>query len=697
MNNRVIIHKTLLNLELEPHLFRRIAVPVRIFSIQIKKNSKHELDHFERAILSLGCERYYNPLEISEILLLNEDLVKLIIDNLITQKQFYDKKIGTTSIGKDALNQVNQFEESFNAYVFFDLNRKVFFDTYFKQAELELGGEIQGQKLRINRDSTDINDQLDVLDLKHHGKTESNDMIIRKFEKLDFLRIMDPLILSTRFIPQDKVEEAYISMIIGKDKSGWYVSSLSDGNYYDLNHGKYIRENHDKLDFTDPLLDFLAFNRKKTNYLYSKSLQFIKTQLFNQKIPDEHEFILASIHQLFASVNDEQTKKEALESHRTKSLAYFDLVEDILYHHLLNANISESLKLSLPNDNYSISSLICDLSSKLGFTLNDEVIKLFSIDKSLVVKANTIISGRTIGSLLILIILNSFETNNDLMYELAKRYPNFLSYIYNFKIRRDKSRHGFTIDTFKGITVDLELIAFLLEKAFGYKLNHDNLELLKSGVVKSDYALAEVNVQKLLGNDLFREIYKRNNELADNLVILYDQLLTKKPSYLATARSIIEELISNLIKIGMSHLDTTQLQDFFNDYDETTNFVSKLSLLGFTHQALCMNQLENNEPFNNDKKIIQLIKASMNSNWLKYNLSVKIKLLLVLFEQIPDFYKKIDFVRFPDVKVLYSVTIAIMFKDRAHHQNDEFEEKDANVIVGNLMKLIKSLQLLNLL
>ena len=87
----------------------------------------------------------------------------------------------------------------------------------------------------------------------------------------------------------------------------------------------------------------------------------------------------------------------------------------------------------------------------------------------------------------------------------------------------------------------------------------------------------------------------------------------------------------------------------------------------------------------------------MNSNWLKYNLSVKIKLLLVLFEQIPDFYKKIDFVRFPDVKVLYSVTIAIMFKDRAHHQNDKFEENDANVIVGNLIKLIKSLQLLNLL
>jgi hypothetical protein len=38
-----------------------------------------------------------------------------------------------------------------------------------------------------------------------------------------------------------------------------------------------------------------------------------------------------------------------------------------------------------------------------------------------------------------------------------------------------------------------------------------------------------------------------------------------------------------------------------------------------------------------------------------------------------------------------------MFKDRAHHQNDKFEENDANVIVGNLIKLIKSLQLLNLL
>ena len=58
------------------------AIPVSLIKVLLTISEKPELNHFERAVLSLLINKYYTIGQLSEILILKKDLVELIITDL---------------------------------------------------------------------------------------------------------------------------------------------------------------------------------------------------------------------------------------------------------------------------------------------------------------------------------------------------------------------------------------------------------------------------------------------------------------------------------------------------------------------------------------------------------------------------------------------------------------------------------------
>lgn len=75
------------------------AIPVSYIKVIMTFSEKPGLNHFERAILSLLLGRYYTTLELSETLLLKNDLVELILNDL-QKKEYIDVNNKVTSKGK---------------------------------------------------------------------------------------------------------------------------------------------------------------------------------------------------------------------------------------------------------------------------------------------------------------------------------------------------------------------------------------------------------------------------------------------------------------------------------------------------------------------------------------------------------------------------------------------------------------------
>jgi hypothetical protein len=693
MNHKVFIHKALIDIDRMNNPFERIAIPIKLFPIQIKVRKQSNLNIFERAILSLGFERYYQPSEISEILLLNEDLVKMIVDDL-TNKKFYDKKSGTTDIGKNSLNDLSGSEESSSAFLIYDLNRNKFFDEYFTDDDFNVSSEIQGKtKIRIRRDSADIVENISILKL--NGKVESNRAIIEKNEKFDFLKSRYKNIISASFIQIENNNEAYLSIVVMKGKNDWYVSPPNKFDSQDIAHGNFVRDNHDKLDFTKNLSDFLSIGQYKDNELTKRTFSFIQNTLFQKPINEKHSSLIGYIYTLFSKPKDFSSEKDKLEWSRKSALAYFDLIEDVFYYHSQSISNENLLKSNLSDASDVISIELLEMAKNIGFNLDESVKKLFFIDKASLLNANALVSGRTIGSILGFLILNCFNGSSPLMQNLAKNYPSFLIDIYKFKHRRDQARHSTSVDSFSGIKIDEELLLFLFGNALGYEIIRENIPKIQHHDYETDFGYAEVRLQSKLGNKEFSDLRLRNEKYAKYLGILYEQYLEKDPSYLSTIRALMEETVTLLLKQGFTYSKPNFLQERLDVYYKISNFSDLLTSHGFQLESLCENQVDIAQPLESNQKLINEINEFFKNENTKVHLSIKLKMLIILIDTFSDFLDIFNFEKYSKLRGLFSIVIAIMFEDKGHHQNTNFYQKDADVLIESFLELIKALNAIN--
>ena len=98
------------------------AIPVSLIKVLLTTSEKPDLNHFERAVLSLLINKYYSIGQLSEILILKKDLVELITNDL-KKKGLIDDNYHVTENGENQLNNVYKEMKQEICYLLFDHNR----------------------------------------------------------------------------------------------------------------------------------------------------------------------------------------------------------------------------------------------------------------------------------------------------------------------------------------------------------------------------------------------------------------------------------------------------------------------------------------------------------------------------------------------------------------------------------------------
>lgn len=105
------------------------AIPVSIIKVMLTISEKPNLNHFERAILSLLLGRYHSAKELADRLLLKTELVDLILNDLRT-KGFVTKDNKVTQNGENVLKGFYSDKKQENCYLFFDWNRRCLLNAH---------------------------------------------------------------------------------------------------------------------------------------------------------------------------------------------------------------------------------------------------------------------------------------------------------------------------------------------------------------------------------------------------------------------------------------------------------------------------------------------------------------------------------------------------------------------------------------
>ena len=100
------------------------SIPVKPVKVMMRYSDKPQLNHFERAVLTLLLHSFYSIADLSEKLELQKELVELIENNL-KKKGFLDGKTRVTQEGINAVKGVYADYTDRVCYVFYDINREM--------------------------------------------------------------------------------------------------------------------------------------------------------------------------------------------------------------------------------------------------------------------------------------------------------------------------------------------------------------------------------------------------------------------------------------------------------------------------------------------------------------------------------------------------------------------------------------------
>ena len=111
------------------------SIPVSPIKVIITTGSKPKLNHFERAVLALYAGGFYTTSEISDMLLIDKDLVELIISELKLKKYIDDNCKPCKEI-IDILKNNHENITTKICYVFYDYNRGVLLPQKCESTEI---------------------------------------------------------------------------------------------------------------------------------------------------------------------------------------------------------------------------------------------------------------------------------------------------------------------------------------------------------------------------------------------------------------------------------------------------------------------------------------------------------------------------------------------------------------------------------
>ena len=237
---------------------------------------------------------------------------------------------------------------------------------------------------------------------------------------------------------------------------------------------------------------------------------------------------------------------------------------------------------------------------------------------------------------------------------------------------------GGLISAFEGITPD--------------KLNIESLDkYFESKVSLYDYSYSHEYIRNRVGTNFFDSKEMMAITIKNHLIEVHKKYVEKQSDYIASAHSIIEDLYKEMLKTILSKSNVNydfELNKYFNSGKDFEEYIEMLGFDIKIDQQLF--QTEVNKALAVDfKKTEIFIKQGIINGFEKSTNRIKMQTLILLLKLNNNLAN--DFlINQYDLKNLFKLTTIVMYLDRSHQQNNNYNESQATYIVNELLDLVKN-------
>lgn len=668
------------------------AIPVSLIKVLLTISEKPELNHFERAVLSLLLNNYYSIEQLSEMLLLKRDLVELITTDL-RKKGLIDDKFIVTENGEQQLKNVYKEMKQEICYLLFDHNRGCLLSTYCNSNDLVFA---QGRKNEdsytfvLDKDAFKEEIPYKYINLNHTEDKYNEDLIKRIVTRDVFKKNSDKNLVNVEVVEYLTKKKYHLltSIVTYSDFSGnWIVKNpITMENDDSLYEFMYTYSTDDTIKELLRSVMLYRINQQDSDDI-KKKYKIIKENLFNKKISDFHDDFINPLINVINVLNDSKSKNyndriRRNEVIKNSMVNLGDLYEKVLYQAaLVSPNRFEFGDLSKdPNDNKI---KLLNMAKAIGFDVSENGARLLFASKKSLERIARDPNKAQLAECISWNVLLSTKDNNFYIYKFAKKYPNFINLMYRFKRDyRDENKHSIKVeDVSPGLFIDI--LFDLLEYAFGYKVNNKVLdELINSNGTICDYSFSEELLRTELGNKIFDSTNKELNQIKFNLVSMYDFYTIENSKFLSFGYPILE----NSIKLIVNSIK----DKYKSKYNNLNSFINNdgikelLIKLGFNMTA--KENIGNDilDSLTVDINVISNVEKGFKDNFENSTLRVKMLALVDMLNNNNNIAN--EFVN-KELDDLFVITSSLSYLQR-HQQVHEFNLKHVKIIVDGIIKIV---------
>lgn len=669
------------------------AIPVSLIKVLLVKGKKSELNHFERAVLSLLLNKFHTNKQIAEKLCINEDLTELIINDL-KKKGLIDDSCKVLEKGEESLKGVYQNVTQENCYLIFDHNRQCFLPNQCNDNDLVFS-------------QSRSNDENYSFQYENDAFAEN---VIYKYIKIDQKPSLNPKEverLLRRDVFNKNGDECLIKFkIIELSKKIYHLISSVEVNLC-LYAKKWVVNNPITLEPDNGLYNFFYNNsndktingllsgiiKKKMNGLDDggKGLyDTIKNKLFTKEISVRHEEIIFPLINIIKALDESNAKNYSERVYRNQILSnamvYLgDLFEKILYLGTTEngKDMQEALQILHREDSKLNKEILAEIAKSIGFDISENASKLLSTNRRTLKKIIKNPNAAQLGECIDLNLVLASKDERHFYRGLAMKYPGFINMMYEFKRNyRDKSKHTIDIDDTFSLRKYIDVLFEVLELSLGYKLNKATLEkLVKANETIYDYSYSEELIRLRLGNKIIDSNNKEITNIRFSLISMLDEYSTKSTRYLKNAYSLIDTYTKIIVDEIKKRYQPKyiKLSDRFNTMEGLEAYLVNLGFQMGTSNTVGNNVIDSLEFLGKEEEVRRSFDVGFDNAVLR----IKTLSLIVMFLNDDDIAKKIIDLGMSD---FFAITSNVSFL-QGHTQVHEYNENNAKIIVDGVIKM----------
>lgn len=669
-----------------------LAIPVSIIKVMFLIKEKQELNHFERAVISLLLKKSYTVDELSDLLLLKKDLIDLIIHDLNTNG-FIDHKSQVTPKGEEAIKNIYSSLKQENCYLFFDHNRSCLLSSYCNDNDITI---VEGRYNDGNHSFTLENDAFKeeisygLINIQKNKECFSEE-IIKKIVERDIFRKSDiENIVNVEVLECNPKKYHFVTMI--ETYSNYQGTKWSIKNPITLENDdglyEYIYDNSTNEQIKKILTDIMQYRlnsqgSNETNKMY----EMIQKRLFSKEIKTAHEDFILPLISVIQSLNDSSNQNYSDRIYRNEVIKNAmvnlgDLYENVLYQvAILNKNKNNIDILSKNIDDNKI--ILVGMAKAYGFDVSINAEKLLCVSKKSIKRLISDPNKAKLGDCLAWNLIIDSNEQDSFLSKLSKKYPNFINLMYQFKhYYRDESKHSVSVSEVSP-KIYIDILFDILQYAFGYVVNKQVLDkLIHFNETICDYSFSEELLRTELGNKIFSSNNDELTEIKFNLLAMYESFITENCNYLMHANSLLENSIKLIVRSIRSKYKCkhTKISDLFDSKDALKEFLEEKGFTLTSRKDVDNSVMDSLDFIGIEHHIEQGFRDNFKSSVLRVNM-----LSLILMIKQNEIISK-EFIDF-GLNELFVITSTFSYL-QGHQQVQVFNNKHAAIIVESTKKMI---------